>query len=543
MRLRGIRASSVPDLGQVELRLPRGLLGWVGGSARERKAVADLLRWALGLPGVAEPGSAAWTGRSGPASVELDVRVVGVEVTLRDRKVPVAPDAGEAAPPHELLGLTPEELSLVWAGGPGAEPDRLLADGARLLARTRGLDRMRRALAELGHEVEAAPGAIVPRTDDPAQRARLEAELAEVEARLADLADVPERLRSLEAELRSLRADAAELAGDLEAATMEWLRERQDAETHLQTYRDQARELRDRMRELESAGPESPCPFCGRTLGDHHEEVMSELRDEWESLVQDGSWWRRRREQLELKPDRLQELEGRTLRSQAAVEACAERLERCRFDLRERDELRSRRVELLEMLGRSPVDAPHPAGLQATEAAGEERRRVLAGAFRRAQGELLADEEKALTRAAGTYLNRITGGRILGLHRRPEGGVGLLEDGRPLAAPTGEDRAATVVAFRLALGERLVEAGVPLRSLVLNEPVRDLNPEARLRTVALARGLLARLPQILLLSGDDVVDAAPEAFDRIVEVRGAGAGEGPSRLRLVRGGAGFLRLE
>ncbi len=41
--------------------------------------------------------------------------------------------------------------------------------------------------------------------------------------------------------LRELRADAAEVNGDMEVANMDWLRERQDAETHLMAYRDRAR--------------------------------------------------------------------------------------------------------------------------------------------------------------------------------------------------------------------------------------------------------------------------------------------------------------
>lgn len=109
------------------------------------------------------------------------------------------------------------------------------------------------------------------------------------------------------------------MTGDVEQATMEWLRERQDAETHLKAYRDRASELKARLAQLEAGGPEAPCPTCGRPLADHLGEVRVQLREEWELVVQDGRWWKRRRAQLEDKPEHLR-----------ALEAAAERLEAAR---------------------------------------------------------------------------------------------------------------------------------------------------------------------------------------------------------------------
>ncbi len=115
------------------------------------------------------------------------------------------------------------------------------------------------------------------------------------------------------------------MTGDVEQATMEWLRERQDAETHLKAYLDRASELKARLAQLEAGGPEAPCPTCGRPLADHLGEVRVQLREEWESVVQDGRWWKRRRAQLEDKPEHLR-----------ALEAAAERLEAARTRLRRR---------------------------------------------------------------------------------------------------------------------------------------------------------------------------------------------------------------
>jgi chromosome segregation ATPase len=161
-----------------------------------------------------------------------------------------------------------------------------------------------------------------------------------IRRRVRDLEPAPGRLRELESALMEVRADAAEVSGDLEFRTMEWLRERQDAETHLQAYRDRARELKAKMEGLQKRGRDSPCPTCARELADHFDVVMDELRDEWDGVVQDGRWWRRRREQLDLKPDSLQEIEAQSIRLNARIEHLSEELEHCRHEVRELEDLR-----------------------------------------------------------------------------------------------------------------------------------------------------------------------------------------------------------
>ncbi len=138
--------------------------------------------------------------------------------------------------------------------------------------------------------------------------------------------------------------------------TMEWHRERQDAETHLRAYRDRARELRVRLDVLEKAGEEAPCPTCGRHLNEQYSKVLGVLRDEWDSVVQDGKWWRRRSEQLRLMPESLIEVESRAIRMHADVETLAEQVEVARSAVRELEDLRALRAALLRR--RSPGESP-----------------------------------------------------------------------------------------------------------------------------------------------------------------------------------------
>ncbi len=168
----------------------------------------------------------------------------------------------------------------------------------------------------------------------------------QLEARIRELQGAPDELRRLEEELRSLRADAAEAAGEVEVQTMEWLRERQDAETHLFAYRDRARELKTKLDSLRAIGEDAPCPTCGRHLEEHYAEVIGHLEEEWDSVVQDGTWWRRRREQLELKPEAVQDVESRSIKLHAQVEDLAEQVELARSALRELQDLRDIKSEL-----------------------------------------------------------------------------------------------------------------------------------------------------------------------------------------------------
>jgi len=254
---------------------------------------------------------------------------------------------------------------------------------------------------------------------------------------------------------------------------------------------------------MEATGPEAPCPTCGRILEGHYDEVLGQLRDQWETVVQDGSWWRSRWEQLELKPRSLQELEGRALRLHAGVEAGSERLELLRARLRE--------------LEGSQARARVPEGPRGAVVAG--LRRLYAARLHRAV-DLLEDR-------ASRVVCRISGGRVLAFSR--EGGLLRLEgsDG-PLSLLSEEDVATGRIALRLAAASLIGAGGRLLASLPIEEPFDRLDREAQIRSVVLMREILSDVPRIVLFTRGDVVDARPELVDQVLEVRDEGASSGPA---------------
>jgi hypothetical protein len=450
----------LPGLGRVSTSIPCGLTAILGGGGRTRRAVAELLTQA---------------GRTGPGGA----------------------------------------VQRLWVG---AEPDTLddaVRQAIEAVAEARGLDLVDAALDRLGArrpDESRASGAAPDRDGGPAERPGAGAVRVDPE-------QVAAEFRSAERDLRAHRADVAEVDGDLEVATMDWLRERQDAETTLQAYRDRARELRSRLRRLEAAGPEAPCPTCGRTLQSHYDEVLTELRDEWESVVQDGSWWRSRWEQLELKPAHLQELEGRSLRLHAALEAGSERVELLRARLGELE-----RTVVRE--GDSDLAGPEGAVITAL-------RRVRTARSSRASDMVLDRGSR--------FVNRITGGRVIAMSSRD--GTVHLEGSEGVVAPlTDEDTAAAKIAVRLAAASLIAAGGRVLASLPIDRPFDRLDEEARIRTLVLSRKLLRVVPRIVLVTRGEAVDARPELFDYVLEAREEGTLSGPV-LRPAAAGPGRVSLK
>ncbi len=431
---------------------------------------------------------------------EMDV--AGAEIGEGGRGVgPVAPDPRAAAPDPGPAAPRPE---------PGT--------GITALLVLRSRDR---AVLREAREAETEEG-----IDDPADLldrllTREPVELAEAAGRRSPAADVdggagdevegrgasPDVAR-LEEQLAGLRADSAELEGEVEVSTMGWLRERQDAETRLQAYRDRARELKARLRQLDAAGPEAPCPTCGRLLDEQHDDVIEELREEWEAVVRDGQWWKRRREQLELKPERLQEMELRQMRLHASLEEAMERLERAR------------------MHSGSAAAQTHSRG---------------AASHRRPGAASSGSPPGPLLQLAGARLSRITGGRLLGFLPRTSG-ESLRVAGPETRGEPGEeeDRAAARASLRLAAAE-LSESQ---RRLVLPlEDVRGMGGDDRLRLLELLGELLPRIPRVALETDGFEVERMPDLVERVVEVRErSDRGERPT-LHAWRPGPAALRIE
>jgi len=302
-----------------------------------------------------------------------------------------------------------------------------------------------------------------------------------------------EPIVQMEAALQELRADAVEASGDMEARMLEWARERQDADSKLLAYRDRARELRQRLRSLEAEGERAPCPTCGRSLGTDHADLTERLREEWEALVQDGRWWKRRREQLEEKPEDLRRMEEESLRLHSAVEAAAESLER----LRERE--------------RSAGAVPRPAGGATAYAAG--------GPVPPAP-DAGSPDVRMLLRAATNLAASVTGGRVAGIRLR-EGKLRLHGPSGVEWPPEGNDLLALRLALRLALAMHVEGGG---GGILLWECAASGSEDVIVPFLEMAGELLHPGVRLVVVAAPSVLERIPERFQAaaVCELTGRG---------------------
>ncbi len=481
--------SAEAELGATDRAWPRGLQLVVLENPRARRVLVEALLGGTLLP----PGEMALADREArdhEEAGEPGVSQEGGEGSSRDALL-------------EGVGVRvrrPHHDSVV-AGVPAGDVDLLLRLGVGYVSRLRGGDRLR-ALA--GRALDGA--GLAPALSEAMPEMR------------AILSPSHQDVSGIEERLQQLRADAAEAAGDLAFRTMEWLRERQDAETHLQAYRDRARELRARFTELENSGPDSLCPSCGAPLGERWRDAMGGLQDEWEAVVQDGKWWKRRREQLELKPRELQELESRSVWLHAQVEGAAEQLGREQVRQEEGFILAPGAGEQggpsaeLKVAG-EPLQRVGEAGETVAELTGLTE---MLEAVQGARADLDRETRSEVLELAGTLLGRMTGGNLWGL-RLSGGRLVPLGQGDPASFEVEEDRWAAFLALRLALARAAAYRGSRFPGIILGEELDRLDEDARSGCTPFLRDLLRWTDTVLVLTDGTVLHSLPEAWEGVHE--------------------------
>ena len=309
------------------------------------------------------------------------------------------------------------------------------------------------------------------------------------------------------ADARALREKAAEVATRAAAAKVAWIRERQDAETRLLLHRDRERELRRRVAAIEKAGDAADCSVCGRPLGEHAEAVLAARREEWESVVQDGKWWRRRRDQLKRKPGQLASLEREAAALQVRIAAGA----------------------------REGIGAERGAGggAQGAGQGGGAAERVAASAREAGKGVAASVREEVRSRVHRKVVT-LTGGRIAGSF------PGLYEEWVEGGRGGGEEITVLRIAARISMAELAIQGGLETGAVVIPTGLERLSAEDLSRVLPELAGLAGRTGFVLVKATPGVVAAAPECFDllfRIEDTTGAG------RVRRQRSGVGTVRLQ
>jgi len=207
----------------------------------------------------------------------------------------------------------------------------------KLEAEVAPISRLKAELTELDrlHQEDAA------RREDQAKLTELARTLGALDQRIAELGEAAAALARAEGEARGLadRLEAADRAAEEQQAG--WVREKEYAGTRRAELLKQYEEVKEQRDKIQRLGPEGECPTCRRPLGTEHAAVLGVLDRQIQAIVDDGTYFRQRLEQLAVPPDavtqaeaardalreesrRASEREG-TLRAQVAERARLER--------------------------------------------------------------------------------------------------------------------------------------------------------------------------------------------------------------------------
>ena len=274
------------------------------------------------------------------------------------------------------------------------------------------ISKLKAELAELDrlHREDAA------RREDQAKITELTRNLDAIDRRIGELVDADAALAKATADVRALteRLAAADNVAREQQAT--WVRDNEYAGTRRAELLKQYEEVKEQRDKIERLGPEGECPTCRRPLGTEHPAVLGVLDRQLQAIVDDGTYFRQRIEQLAIAPAAVTQAEAArealreetreaseregTLRAQAGERA---RLQKERTGLAKRMQEIERRVAgraggydpARHNAVRTELARLEPVALQAAAlAARAERAEALVGEAELAEKALSAREEQ-----------------------------------------------------------------------------------------------------------------------------------------------------
>jgi len=236
-----------------------------------------------------------------------------------------------------------------------------------------------------------------------------------LERRIAELADADTALAKATADVRGLteRLEGVDnVAREQQAA---WVREKEYAGTRRTELLKQYDEVKDQRDKIERLGPEGECPTCRRPLGTEHPAVLGMLDRQLQAIIDDGTYFRQRIEQLAVAPAAVTQAEAARDALREETRQASEREGVLRAQAAERARLQKERAGLTKRMQeieqrvsaraagydaerhdavRTELARLEPVALQAaTLAARAERAEALVGEAELAEKALSAREE------------------------------------------------------------------------------------------------------------------------------------------------------
>ena len=387
------------------------------------------------------------------------------------------------------------------------------------------ISRLKAELAELDrlHREDAA------RREEQAKLTELTRNLHVLDRRIAELADAEGGLARASKEKRALAAKLEAAEKQVEEQQAVWVREKEYAGTKRAELLKQYDEVKDHRDKIERLGPEGECPTCRRPLGDEHATVIGVLDRQLLAIVDDGTYFRQRLEQLAQPPPTVTQAERArdvlreearqasdrevTLREQSRESA---RIQKERAGLARRTEEIERRVAARDAgynaerhnEVRTDLARLEPVALQAAALAGRaDRAEALVSEAEIAEKTLSAREEHVRQLADAVKAQGFSEPKFQAAHERHDRAAHTLRAAELAVAETRGELVAAETAVREAQ-RRATERAARERTIaerkieyrLHNELDRafsdlraDLNAQMRPEISALASGFLSDL--------------------------------------------------
>ncbi|MCZ6754296.1 MAG: SMC family ATPase [Gemmatimonadetes bacterium] len=202
--------------------------------------------------------------------------------------------------------------------------DRQLAEALGAKGQLEGLDKELAPLPGLQEErvaLDRQAEIHLARRGYLAQATEMRRTLDSVGDRLAQVPDdgAVSQAMTLAQTGREARHAAETAAEELRTA---WVRDAQDAQTKRATLAEQYLDLKGQRDRVSAAGADGDCPTCGRPLGDDLDGVIELLDQQLQEVEFNGSFYKKRIQQLQDEPNELRQAEAeRGRRERAAREA------------------------------------------------------------------------------------------------------------------------------------------------------------------------------------------------------------------------------
>ena len=204
------------------------------------------------------------------------------------------------------------------------------------------ISKLKAELAELDrlHREDSA------RREEQAKLTELTRNLNVLARRIAELDDAEAALARASAEASALaeRLEAADTAAKEQQAA--WVREKEYAGTRRAELLKQYDEVKDQRDKIERLGPEGECPTCRRPLGAEHAAVLGVLDRQLQAIVDDGTYFRQRIEQLAEAPSAVTQADAARDALREEARRASEREGTLRAQLAERTRLVKERAGL-----------------------------------------------------------------------------------------------------------------------------------------------------------------------------------------------------